>query len=400
MVSEHASPLAALGGVDAGGQNVHVAALSEHIARCGARVVVHTRREDAAIPRQVRFAPGVVVDHVDAGPPEPVPKDELLPHMDDFANELFRSWRRDQPDLVHAHFWMSGLAALRAARALGVPVVQTFHALGVVKRRHQGDRDTSPRPRAAIEEMISRKADRIIATCSDEVFELRRLGADASHISVVPCGVDLSLFRPDGPVAPRSPGRMRLLYVGRLVERKGIADIVSALAALPDVELLIAGGPDRRGIAADLEARRLTTIAAAAGTADRVHLLGRVARTDLPALMRSADAVISVPWYEPFGIVPLEAMACGVTVVASAVGGLVDSVVDGVTGVQVPARSPTALASALGHLLADADRRARLGRAGAARARRRYGWARVASSTLDVYRPLTRAASGRPSVAQ
>ncbi|MCU1460860.1 MAG: glycosyl transferase, group 1 [Acidimicrobiales bacterium] len=401
MVSEHASPLAALGGVDAGGQNVHVAALSEHLARTGARVVVHTRREDDALPRRVPMARGVVVEHVDAGPPSTLPKDQLLPFMGEFADQLLATWRRDPPDVVHAHFWMSGLAALRAARPLRIPVVQTFHALGVVKRRHQGDRDTSPRLRMPLEAMIARKADLIVATCSDEVFELLRLGADAARISVVPCGVDLDLFRPDGPAAPRAAGRHRLLYVGRLVERKGIGNIITALAGLPDTELLVAGGPDRAHLIDDPEASRLAALAERLGLRDRVHLLGRVERAALPALMRSADAVVAVPWYEPFGIVPLEAMACGVVVVASAVGGLVDTVVDGVTGVQVPARSPARLAAALRRLLAEPERRSQLGLAGAARARRRYGWGRVAASTLDLYRPLTRSLfATRPWVAR
>ena len=242
MVSEHASPLAVLGGADAGGQNVHVAALSAALARRGAEVVVHTRRDDPDLPRRVVAAPGVTVEHVDAGPAEPIPKDDLPPHMGEFAAGLRGSFRADPPDVVHAHFWMSGRAALAAARPLGLPVVQTFHALGVVKRRHQGVRDTSPPHRLADEAAVAREADRIVATCSDEVFELVRIGADLRRIAVVPCGVDLELFRTDGPVAPRPAGRHRLLVVSRLVERKGIDDVVAAMARLPGAELVVAGG--------------------------------------------------------------------------------------------------------------------------------------------------------------
>jgi D-inositol-3-phosphate glycosyltransferase len=388
MVSEHASPLAVLGGADAGGQNVHVAALSAALARRGAEVAVHTRRDDPALAPRVQAASGVTVVHVDAGPAEPIPKDDLLPHMDEFAARLRRSFRDDPPDVVHAHFWMSGRAALAAARPLGIPVVQTFHALGVVKRRHQGARDTSPPTRIREEVILAREADRIVATCSDEVFELVRMGADLRRVAVVPCGVDLGLFRPDGPAARRPSGRSRLLVVSRLVERKGIGDAVAAMARLPEAELVVAGGPPAGALACDPEARRLTALAERAGVADRVRLLGRVARGDLPALYRSADLVVNVPWYEPFGIVPLEAMASGVPVVASAVGGLVDSVVDGVTGVHVPPRRPGLLAAAVAGLLADPDRRVALGAAGARRARRRYGWDRIAGSTLDVYAAL------------
>ena len=399
MVSEHASPLAALGGVDAGGQNVHVAALAAEMGRRGAQVVVHTRRDDPGLPQRVPLAPGAVVDHVPAGPAAPIPKDELLPHMEAFAADLAAQWREERPDVVHAHFWMSGHAALMAARELGIPVVQTFHALGVVKRRYQGEMDTSPAERIAIEKEILRRVDHVVATCSDEVFELVRMGGARGRLTVVPCGVDLDLFTPDGRRARRRPGRRRIVCVGRLVERKGVGNAISALAALPEVELVVAGGPPRAQLDRDPEARRLRALAQKAGVADRVELRGRMGRADVAALLRSADAAVCVPWYEPFGIVPLEAMACGTPVVASAVGGMIDSVVDGVTGVHVPPRDPERLAEALASLLPDAERRAACGRAGVERARRRYGWPRVVAATLDVYarvvaRPRRQAAGG------
>jgi glycosyltransferase involved in cell wall biosynthesis/phosphoheptose isomerase len=386
MVSEHASPLAVLGGVDAGGQNVHVAALSCALARRGAQVVVHTRRDDAGQPERVALAPGVTVHHVDAGPPSPLPKDDLLAHMPAFADELVRAWHDDPPAVVHAHFWMSGHASLLAARHAAVPVVQTFHALGVVKRRYQGDADTSPPERVAIERDIVRRADEIVATCTDEVFELVRLGAAHDRLTVVPCGVDLDLFTPDGPREPRTPGRRRIVCVGRLVRRKGIGNVIEALRRLPDTELVVAGGPPRDEIGADAEAARLLGVAETCGVADRVDLRGQVGRADLPALLRSADVVACAPWYEPFGIVPLEAMACGVPVVASAVGGMIDTVVDGITGVHVCPRDPERLAEAAGALLDDPERRVAFGRAGVRRARRLYAWDRVAAATLEVYR--------------
>src|SRR3712207_6161503 len=234
MVSEHASPLAVLGGVDAGGQNVHVAALAIALASRGDDVVVHTRRDDPALPRRVRLAPGVEVDHVDAGPPSEVPKDELLPYMAAFAADLREAWADDPPDVVHSHFWMSAVAALDAAAPLGIPVVHTFHALGTVKRRHQGAQDTSPADRMRMEREICARVDRIVATCSDEVFELVRMGADRRRISVVPCGVDRVRFAPDGDAEPREAGRHRLVAACRLVARKGIDDAVRALEALPD----------------------------------------------------------------------------------------------------------------------------------------------------------------------
>jgi type III pantothenate kinase len=289
---------------------------------------------------------------------------------------------------------MSGQAALTAAARTETPVVHTFHALGIVKRRYQGEKDTSPPDRLATERRIVRRASHIVATCTDEAFELMRLGADRERLAVVPCGVDLARFRPDGPATPRRPGLRRLLCVGRLVERKGVGNAITALAELPDTELVIAGGPEAHELDGDAEARRLLALAHERGVADRVVLRGRVSRADLPALMRSADAVVAVPWYEPFGIVPLEAMACGVPVVASAVGGMIDTVVDEVTGLHVPPRDPERLACALAGLLADDARRDRLGAAGVRRARHLYDWERVAGATHDVYRQLVVARNG------
>jgi len=289
---------------------------------------------------------------------------------------------------VHAHFWMSGAAALAAASGLDLPVVQTFHALGVVKRRHQGADDTSPPQRMAVEADLARRVNRVVATASEEVFELSRMGADSRRVTVVPCGVDVEHFCPDGPAEARPSGRRRVVVVGRLVQRKGVADVVAALPMLPGVELVVAGGPDADGLAAHAEARRLQVLAAASGVADRVELRGRVDRRWLPALLRSADVVACVPRYEPFGLVALEAMACGVPVVASAVGGLCDTVVDGVTGLHVPPGNPEAVAAAVGRVLADPALAATVGAAGAARVRARYRWDHVARSTLSVYREL------------
>jgi glycosyltransferase involved in cell wall biosynthesis len=400
MVSEHASPLAVLGGVDAGGQNVYVAALSQELARRGAEVVVHTRRDDPSLPRRIQLAPRVTVEHVDAGPPERIPNpiDSLFPYMDEFADDLAAVWDREEPDVVHSHFWMSGRAALAAARPLEIPVVHTFHALGVVKRRHQGAKDTSPPERIPEERAIIAEADRIVATCSDEVFELVRLGAETSRISVVPCGVNLSLFRPDGPVAARTPGLRRVVCVTRLVERKGVGNLVVALADVQGTELVIAGGPDPGELPSDHEYQRLVALAEDVGVTGRVHFTGRLERSDVPPLIRSADVVACVPWYEPFGIVPLEAMACGVPVLGSAVGGLLDTVVHGVTGLHVPPRRPDAIAAALRELLADPARRAAMGRAGSTRARARYGWARVADSVISVYAEVGEALKVREAV--
>jgi D-inositol-3-phosphate glycosyltransferase len=364
LVSEHASPLAVrLGTADAGGQNVYVDALARHLARVGA----------------VRdLAAGVRVHNVSAGPPEPIPKDDLFDLMPEFARRLSDAWRWRPPDVVHAHFWMSGWASQRARRRHRVPLVQTFHALGVVKRRHQGSADTSPADRDQVERDLLQCADAVIATCLDEVSELVALGGDAAKITVVPCGVD-NRFRP----RPTPPHPTRVASVGRMVPRKGVADVIAAMAlSCHDAELVVAGGVAGE---TDAETERLRAMAADLGVLNRCRFVGQLGRDAAADLMRASDVVACAPWYEPFGIVPIEAMGCGVPVVGTAVGGLLDTVVDGVTGLLVEPRRPDLLATALDELLADAARRRRMGTAGAARVDRLYRWPQVARAVLDVY---------------
>ncbi|WP_165362632.1 glycosyltransferase, partial [Promicromonospora panici] len=415
MISEHASPLATLGAADAGGQNVHVAALAQRLAADGHTVDVYTRRDDPALPERVPLTDGVDVVHVDAGPPRHLPKDELLRWMHPFGDDLAARFTDPgmRPDVLHAHFWMSGLAALRATRRLDhefnsdpdheptVPVVQTFHALGSVKRRYQGAADTSPTARLALEKTLCREVDLVVATCDDEVRELRRMGAASDQVRVVPCGVDLGVFTPATGRARRADGDgpLRVLSLGRLVERKDVAAVIEALARIagqgPPVELLVAGGPPRAELDQDPEVRRLRGLAGRAGVADRVRFLGAVAHDDVPGLLRSVDVVACTPWYEPFGIVPLEAAACGVPVIASAVGGMLDTVVHERTGLLVPPRDPAAVADALLRLT-DSRFRLRLGAAARVRAERRYGWAAVARRTAEAYADVVSTSSARP----
>jgi len=392
MISEHASPLALLGSVDAGGQNAHVAELSAALAGMGHEVRVYTRRDGVDLPELVPFADGVDVVHIPAGPAEPVPKDALLPYMKQFSRALVHRWQGSgwTPDIVHAHFWMSGLAAVWAIRDLSrfgarPPLVLTYHALGSVKRRYQGLADTSPPARIDYERALGRSVDRIVAQCADEVAELVLLGVPAERITVIPSGVDLGRFSPDGPRAEAAAGRPRVLSVGRLVERKGFADLVQAMTLVQDAECVVVGGPPEAGLATDPVAHRLRELADAWRVGDRVRLVGAVPREEMAAWYRSADVVVCAPWYEPFGLTPLEAMACGVPVVASAVGGLTDTVVDQVTGVLVRPRDPRALGVAVRRLLADPARRAAYAAAALERARAAYSWHRMATRLSEVY---------------
>jgi glycosyltransferase involved in cell wall biosynthesis len=389
LVSEHASPLTALGGEDAGGQNVHVARLAAGLAARGHDVVVHTRRDHRDAPRHVTTPQGYVVDHVDAGPARPIPKDRIADHLDQLADELAGRWRAEPPDLVHAHFWMSGVASVAAARSLTQPppLVETFHALGVVKQRHQGAADTSPAGRIDAERALLQDVDHVVATSTDEIYELRALGLPEGHATVVPCGVDTGQFVPGD--APSAVGRRwRLVTVGRLVPRKGYDTVIRALAALPHTELVVIGGPPRAGLSADPEVRRLREVAASYGVADRVTFTGAVPPDEVARLLPRFDLLITAAWYEPFGIVPVEAMACGLPVVATDVGGHRDTVDPGVTGELVPSREPAALAAVIADLLNDPERRRRYGATARRRAVEHYDWHTVVERTEAVYRSL------------
>ncbi|WP_319458562.1 glycosyltransferase [Micromonospora sp. RTP1Z1] len=387
MISEHASPLAVLGGEDAGGQNAHVAELSAALVAAGHDVRVYTRRDAVDLPVAVRAPDGFDVVHVPAGPAEPVAKDELLPYMAEFGGWLAERWRTGdwQPEVIHAHFWMSGVAALAAGRRTGVPVVQTYHALGTVKRRHQGAQDTSPPGRVRFERELGRSVDRVVAQCQDEVGELVRMGVPRSRMTVVPSGVNLGSFAPLGPAAERDGDRPRILTVGRLVERKGFQDVIRATALVPGAECVVVGGPPAGLLETDAYARRLRTLAQSCGVADRVRLVGAVPREEMGRWYRSADVLVAAPWYEPFGLTPLEAMACGVPVIGTAVGGLIDTVVDGRTGDLVPARDPQALGAAIQRLLGDRIRRFAYATAALERARRCYSWSTTADRLTEVY---------------
>jgi D-inositol-3-phosphate glycosyltransferase len=383
MVAEHASPLAVLGGTGRGGQAVHVAELSAALAGRGHQVSVYTRREDPDIPEFVETPHGYTVIHAPAGPPERLPISELLPYTGPFAQYLDDHWTIDRPDVTHAHCWMSGVAAELAARHLGLPAVQTFHGLGVAERRNHAGQDIM-QERIKLETTVARTATWLSATSTAEVFDLMRMGSPRDRISVIPCGVDPDMFSPEGPQAPRG-AKHRIISVGKLVPHKGFDTILRALPMIPKTELVIIGGPDRSELASEPGACRLRELAKELGISRRVHLYGSVAREDLPAMLRSADVVACTPWYAPYGIVPLEAMARGVPVVASAVDGMLDTVIHDVTGRLVNSRSPDELAKAINPLLRDSFLRQSLGAAGRDRAQARFSWDRIAADTMRIY---------------
>jgi len=394
MISEHASPLATLGGEDSGGQNVYVAELARRLGAMGYRVDVFTRRDHTRLPEIVPFSEGVRVVNLAAGPAKTVSKDEIFPFMGEFRDAFYRFAESKAYDLVHANFWMSGWAACEAKRDLGLPFAQTFHALGEVKKREQGEADASPPKRWAAEMRILEEVDRVLATCPAEVEDLTSLySADPDRLTLVPCGVDAGTFRPvDKDETRRELGlsdRPTVMYVGRLVPRKGVDTLVEAFALLPgrlDARLVIVGGEP----GGSPEADRLSTLARELGVAKRVAFAGSRPQGELYRYYGAADAAVTVPHYEPFGMTPLEAMACATPVVGACVGGIKTSVADGETGYLVPPRDPEALAGRLSLLLSDPALRRRMGHAARRRIEDHYTWERVAALAAATFSEVVR----------
>jgi len=375
MISEHASPLGD------GGQQTHVADLSAALVDVGHEVRVYTRRDDPTVADEVTTPGGIKVVHVPVGPAHVVPSDALLPFMGEFARWLEDRWRGANwvPDVVHAHFWTSGLAAVTAARQIGIPVVQSFHELGEIEA------GTGTPSRSGYERALGRAVDRVVAQSQDEVRGLVRIGVPRARLTVVPAGVDSIRFSPDGPAVERDPDRPRILSVGRLVERKGFGDVIQAMRYVPGAEVVVVGGPPPEQLTADPGARKLRALAEKLQVADRFRLVGRVPFGDMARWYRSADLLVAAPWQDQFEASALEAMACGVPIVGTAVGGLTDTVVDGLTGDLVPARDPRALGGALRRLVNDKVRRFAYATAALDRARQAYSWKRVAAQVGSVY---------------
>lgn len=398
LISEHASPLASPGGVDSGGQNVYVAQVARQLARSGHRVDVYTRRDHPDQLPAVPLAPNVRVIHVPAGPPSFVPKEELLPWMPEFGERVaaYCTQAHLHYDVAHANFFMSGLVAQHLRRTLGLPFVITFHALGKVRRLYQGTADGFPPERIAIEQELVAEADRIVAECPQDRDDLVALyDADPQRIDIVPCGFDPGELGPGGYSLRHRLGLADedfvILQLGRLVPRKGIDNVVRALGVLRrehglNARLLVVGGEsDLPDPVQTPEIGRLSAIAEAEGVGEQVTFTGRRPRAQLRDFYCSADVFVTTPWYEPFGITPLEAMACGCPVIGSAVGGIKYSVIDAVTGFLVPPNDPAALAERLARLRHNPELGRALGRAGIRRVRSAFTWKQVVARLLAVY---------------
>jgi D-inositol-3-phosphate glycosyltransferase len=388
IISDHASPLAPPGSIDSGGQNVYVAHLARELAVTGHLVDIFTRRDSISHKPVVYWRDNVRVVHVPAGPAHYIPKEDMLPFMEFFARFVTRFARR-QPflyDIVHANFFMSGMVAQQLKRNLGIPFVITFHALGQVRRLAQGTADAFPQERIEIERSLMRDADRVIAECPQDQHDMEQLyGAAAERIDIAPCGFDPQELWPVPMRLARQKlalpaGKFLILQLGRIVPRKGIDTVIEALALLRrrqgvDAMLLVVGGEGAaQGGSETPELARLRELARQLGVGEHVLFAGRQDRAELRYYYSAADVFVTTPWYEPFGITPVEAMACARPVIGAEVGGIKSTVLDGRTGFLVPARDPLAVAERLAILHAQPGMARSMGEEGMQRAFEHFTW--------------------------
>ena len=374
MLSVHTCPLALLGGKETGGMNVYVRELSRELGRMGVEVDIFTRSQDPTITRVVPMADSVRVIHLPAGPEAPLPRERVYEHLDEFVDgvEAWRLTRGVDYDLIHAHYWLSGVVGLTLRERWTIPMLQMFHTLGDLKNRvARRAADLEPAVRLREEARVIASAERLVAaSVAERAHLVRHAGADPERIAVVPCGVDTELFTPGDAEAARATlgrsGDPLILYVGRLAPIKGLETLLDAIALLARrgrrVRLVVVGGDadePQDGHEAGLRAR-ITTL----GIGDLVSFAGPQPQETLRTHYVAADVTVLPSHYESFGMVALEAMACGSPVVASRVGGLTTTVRDGVTGFLVAEGDVNALAARLDTLLADPDLRWRLGREG------------------------------------
>jgi D-inositol-3-phosphate glycosyltransferase len=405
MFSLHTSPIAQLGRTrDAGGMNVYIRELSRELGRGGMYVDIFTRRSDPTTPTIQTISERVRLLTITAGPVEPLPPSALHPYVAEFSRRVARfAAEQDHPyDMVHSHYWLSAAAAAPLARAWDVPHVTMFHTVERLKRQQQGqplepataappDRATTIRIES--EGHIAVSADCVIVSTEHEGEQLRRLyGLSPSHTRVIPCGVDLRAFTP-GDAGDRVEARRALgmdddtptlLFVGRLDPIKGIDLLLESVALLRTPARLLVVGGDPAG---DPEVERLRARTEALGVADRVRFPGAVPQRDLPRYYRAADALVVASRYESFGLVAVEALACGLPVIASAAGGLPTIVCDGENGLLAPWRYAEAFAERIEALLGDPALMARL-RCAARPSVERFDWRRIGDRMRDLYQAL------------
>lgn len=398
FISEHASPLASPGSIDAGGQNVYVRELALELAKLDFDIDIYTRKDSKELTQIVEMEPHIRVIHVEAGPTEYIPKENLMDYMEMFSEFMidFITKNKIQYQLVHANFFMSGMVAMKLKETLDLPFVITFHALGIVRALHQKEADKFPKERIQYEKKIVRTADRIIAECPQDGRDLMNLyTANPAKMEIIPCGFNPEEFNPVAKTKARhiigiNPNQKVILSIGRIVPRKGIDNIIQSLTYLikkfSDIKLIVVGGDvDVNNGPSSAEMDRLQQLARKLKVTDNIIFTGPKQPLELKYYYSAADIFISTPWYEPFGITPLESMACGTPVIGSDVGGIKYTVKDGETGYLVPPRNPLKLSNKIKKLLTNDILLKNMQNAAVKRVHSFFTWKRVAAELRLAY---------------
>ncbi len=410
MLSVHTCPLATLGGKETGGMNVYVRDLTRELARRGIYVDVFTRSQNPHLPHIMHSLgkTGRVI-HIPTGPEEPYSKHKVFDYLPEFVDNVLDFAGREgiTYDVIHSHYWLSGLAARDLRAAWGAPIVQMFHTLGHVKNQIAAPSEREPQRRIEGETEVVGFADRLIAATPAEEEQLEKFyGADPVKITIIPPGVDLQMFHPHSPEDAKSrlgvkPCDRMLLFVGRIEPLKGIDTLLRAMGLLAhecptwasQICVAIIGGDPNTTENEEME--RLKAIRTELGITDLVTFLGARDQDKLHHYYSAAEAVIMPSHYESFGMVALEAMACGTPVIASEVGGLAYLIHDGKTGFHIPNGDPVALASAIARLVENPELRNKLGRQ-AHRYAQHYSWECIVDRMLPLY---ARAMADSPALA-
>lgn len=409
LISVHGDPAAEIGREEAGGQNVYVRAVGEALARRGWQVDMFTRWVNPTDPREIWHGPHCRTVRLPAGPTEFIPRDRLFEHLPAFVDQwlAWTTQHQRRYGLIHSNYWLSSWVGMELAATLAIPQVHTYHSIGAVKystliqdgpiAQHWQDLPALAQRRLTVERRCLNRVNCVVATSPQEARDLRSLVSTGGTVRVVPCGTDIARF---GQV-DRATARQKLgldlqgkvvLYVGRFDRRKGIETYLAAIARCQlrhDPQFLaIIGGGSRPGQSDDAEQQRIQALTAKLDLGDRVRFTGRISDDELPLYYAAADACTVPSYYEPFGLVAVEAMASRTPVIASDVGGLSYSVLDGETGLRVPPRDEAALAAAIDHLLSHPTERDRLGTAGRDRVEQHFSWEGVAEQLDHLYREL------------
>ncbi|MEC4803312.1 MAG: glycosyltransferase family 1 protein [Jaaginema sp. PMC 1079.18] len=396
LISVHGDPAVEIGKEEAGGQNVYVRQVGMALSQQGWQVDLFTRRTAAQQPKIVEHTPNCRTIRLTAGPEAFIPRDEIYGFRDAFVNEFlkFQSQNNRKYALIHTNYWISGSVGLQLKAKTGIPMLHTYHSLGAVKYKSVSTIPMIATTRLAVEKACLEQADCIVATSPQEKEHMKTLVSTQGNIAIIPCGTDIERFGSISQEAARkrlgiAPDAKMVFYIGRFDPRKGIETAVRAIARSrfrnDDKLCLMIGGGSRPGHSDGNERDRIAGIVTELNLDAIASFPGRISDEDLPLYYAAADISVVPSHYEPFGLVAIEAMACGTPVVASDVGGLQYTVVSEKTGLLAPAKDTEAFAQAIDRILADPQWRSQLGVNARQRVAQKFSWYGVANQLSHLY---------------